>query len=232
MIEKNDINKVPSTLQFAESPNSLRRRHEALLAHMERDIIEDCRWLQTLVDIPAERQSGFHNVLLELDRAREHVFNLLAEAMYVAAGHGGARESADIPLPESVKNAGDAMLPDDVILLPEHWLQRNGESEADKNDPGIMLPLATRPDKAKQPQGTRLYGRPPIVLDEEKKLLRAYLHDREYFLTQEEWEDLLKKISRLIKNAPIMAIGLEIRVVRTGDVKALNIQYRSFHQGG
>jgi hypothetical protein len=206
-------------------PDRNRKNHDAVirnfphvLSALGKNMLVLCKWLQELDWIPVSHARTFDAVLQEMEETYSHLKKLLASE---SEGENDTREQSD------------------VVVLPENWLDdhtdpglfaRRPEKKKALKKPGVILPLASLPQKAREGQGTRLYGRPPVVLDDEIKLIMRYLVENDFLVTSEEWGDLLKKLSTMIKCAPSPAIGLEISIIHQGRAKALDIQYRYPHE--
>jgi len=203
---------------------------EALLLHLSLRLSEDSAMLRNLPILPPALHPQFAELRQSLQKTVDHLGALLP----IGLVHSRP-DPFDSPAPGKASAKGTRMAKrnleesGEVVELPEGWLchgvvLKGGEALAE----GVMIPLTTLPQKAKEPQGTRLVQRPAVILDDEKRLIVHYLKKCRYSLSQGEFDDLLRKLARLVQNAPPQAIALELRVIHQGEAPAIQIEYRSF----
>jgi len=207
---------------------------EALLLHLSLRLSEDSAMLRNLPILPPALHAQFAELRQNLQKTVDHLGAILPTGL-VHSRPDPFVDRPDSPASGKAPAKGTRMArrsldeSGEVVELPEGWLcsgavLKGGESSAE----GVMIPLATLPQKAKEPQGTRLVQRPAVILEDEKRLIVHYLKKCHYSLSQGEFDDLLRKLARLVQNAPPQAIALELRVIRQGEVPAIQIEYRSF----
>ncbi len=205
---------------------------EALLLHLNLRLNEDSAMLRNLPILPPTLHPQFAELRQGLKKTVEHLDALLPAGLCLPPDPFAGE--APVPPPPQKMRGTRMHRPnfeegDEVVELPEGWLCETASGkENELPAEGVMIPLSTLPKKARDPHGTRLVQRPPVIMEDEKRLIVQYLRHSRYSLSQGEFDDLLRKLARLVQNAPPQAIALELRVIRQGEVPAIQIEYRSY----